>query len=110
MEETFKYKLSLIGASDDGDRIFCMFKSNGKSLVRGMYDFSRETFVALNFQPINLQEGQTPEMVFNELSKTLMEDFDWEFKDKEKILTMINNGKKINAKRKKKKNGKTDKH
>jgi len=95
-----KPKLCLVGASEDGNRIFCMYKYDGNTLVRGFYDFLRETFTILNFNP-NYLNDLTAEEVLRKLAKTLLEDYDWEFNDLEKVIRMVNNGNKINSKRKK---------
>ena len=106
-----KPKLCFMGDSNDGNKIFCMYKYCGKTLARGFYDFLRETFVILSFNPNNLNE-LTPEEALRGLAKTLLEDFDWEFNDLEKTIKMVNEGNKINAKRnrvKKRKYKKTSK-
>jgi hypothetical protein len=77
-----------------------MYKYGGKTLVRGFYDFLRETFVILNFNP-NYLNDLTAEETLRKLAKTLLEDYDWEFNDLEKVIRMVNNGNKINSKRKK---------
>ena len=79
-----------------------MYKFANKLLVRGYYDFLQSTFILLCFQPNNLQEGQTAEQVLRQFAHDLMDEFDWEFKDVDKIIGLIKNGKTINKKRKRK--------
>ena len=104
-----KFKIGIVGSSPDGDRLFCVYKYAGKMLIRGYYDFLKSNFILLTFQPNNLQENQTPELVLTSFAHDLMDEFDWEFKDLNRILGLLKHGIDINKKKKRKKNEKANK-
>jgi len=103
-----KFKIGIVGSSPDGDRLFCVYKYAGKMLIRGYYDFVKSKFVLLTFQPNNIQEDHTPEFVLKSFAHDLMDEFDWEFTDLNRILGLLKHGIDIN-KKKKKKNEKANK-
>ena len=103
-----KFKIGIVGSSPDGDRLFCVYKYAGKMLIRGYYDFLKSKFILLTFQPGNLQEDQTPEYVLSLFAHDLMDEFDWEFPDLNRILKLIKKGVDVNKKKqRKRKNKKT---
>ena len=42
-------KLCTVAASEDGNRIYCTYKENNVILLKGFYDFNKETFVVMEF-------------------------------------------------------------
>ena len=82
----------MIGSSDDGDRIFCTYKINGFTVLRGMYDFIKERFVVLNFYKSKVPEDSTPLKVLMSLKEELNLEYDWELPGIAKIVKLIENG------------------
>jgi hypothetical protein len=99
----------MIGNSEDGDRIFCAYKINGLTVVRGMYDFNKGKFIVLNFYKSKVPEDSTPLKILMNLKDELNVDYDWELTGIAKILKLIENGT-INGDRKRKRNKKKNKN
>lgn len=95
-------KLCMVAASEDGNRIYCTYKENNIILLKGFYDFNKETFVVMEFYTKKLTTGQKPEDVIASLKKLLFLDYDWELRDEERIIEHIKEGL-LKAKRKKRK-------
>ena len=102
-------KICMIGATDDGDRIFCLYKQGTETLARGYYDFNKSSFIITEFYTKKLTPGQTPKDVIKEMKTTLDLNYDWELKDDEKIIKHIEEGI-INSKRKRKRKKKKNKN
>ena len=95
-------KLHTIAATEDGDRIFCLYKQGNTTLLKGFYDFPRESFYITEFYTKKLSPDQTPKQVIEELKEYLFVEYDWELKNEKLIIKHIEEGI-INSKRKKKK-------
>lgn len=96
-------KISTIATSEDGDRIYCLYKEDSDTLAKGFYDFIKENFILTEFYTKKLKEGQTPREVIMNIKRTLDVDYDWELADEEKIITSIEEGMMKKKKRKRKK-------
>ena len=93
--------IQIVGSSEDGDRIFCAYKLNGFTVVRGMYDFNKEKFVILNFYKSKVPEDSTILKVLLTLKEKLDAEYDWELSGIAKIIKLIEKGE-INGDRKRK--------
>lgn len=104
-------KISTIAASEDGDRIYCLYKEDSDTLAKGFYDFIKEKFILTEFYTKKLKEGQSPKEVIINMKHILDIDYDWELSDEEKIITSIEEGmmKKKKRKNRKKKTNDGDK-
>ena len=92
-------KISMVGASEDGDKIYCLYREGTDVLLRGFYDFEKESFFICEFYTKKLKPEQTPKSVIMSLKEILDIDYDWELKDDESIIRNIEEGI-ISAKRK----------
>ena len=106
-------KICTVATSEDGDRIYCLYKQGGDTMAKGFYDFNKHTFIITEFYARKLTPDQTVEEVIKEMKYTLDVDFDWELKDEEKLIENIKEG--LMKKKKKKrirhrKNGEEDTH
>ena len=93
--------IQIVGSSEDGDRIFCTYKLNGFTVVRGMYDFNKEKFVILNFYKSKVPEDSTILKVLLALKEKLDIEYDWELSGIAKLIKLIEKGE-INGERKRK--------
>ena len=93
--------IQIVGSSEDGDRIFCAYKLNGFTVVRGMYDFNKEKFVILNFYKSKVPEDSTILKVLLTLKEKLDAEYDWELSGIAKLIKLIEKGE-INGDRKRK--------
>ena len=93
--------IQIVGSSEDGDRIFCAYKLNGLTVVRGMYDFNKGKFVILNFYKSKVPEDSTILKVLLTLKEKLDTEYDWELSGIAKLTKLIENGE-INGERKRK--------
>ena len=98
----------MIGSSDDGDRIFCTYKINGFTVVRGMYDFIRGKFIVLNFYKSKVPEDSTILKVLMSLKEELDTEYDWELSGIAKLTKLIENNE-INGDRHRKRKHKKNK-
>jgi hypothetical protein len=89
----------MVGSSEDGDRIYCTYKLNGFTVVRGMYDFNKEKFVILNFYKSKVPEDSTILKVLLSLKEKLDAEYDWELSGIAKLIKLIEKGE-INGDRK----------
>ena len=94
-------KICTVATSEDGDKIYCMCKYDGKTLAKGLYDFNKHTFIITEFYANKLTPEQSTEEIIREFKRTLDIDFDWELKDEERLIENINEGM---LRRKKKRN------
>ena len=106
-------KICTVATSEDGDRIYCLYKQGGDTMAKGFYDFNKHAFIITEFYTRKLPPDQTVEEVIKEMKYTLDVDFDWELKDEDKLIENINEG--LMKKKKKKrvrhrKNGEEDTH
>ncbi len=106
-------KIYTVATSEDGDRIYCLYKHGGDTMAKGFYDFNKHTFIITEFYTRKLPPDQTVEEVIKEMKYTLDVDFDWELKDEDKLIENIEEGM-LNKKKKKrvrhKKDGETGTH
>lgn len=106
-------KICTVATSEDGDRIYCLYKHGGDTMEKGFYDFNKHTFIITEFYTRKLPPDQTVEEVIKEMKHTLDVDFDWELKDEDKLIQNIEEGM-LNKKKKKrvrhKKDGETGTH
>lgn len=72
------FNLKLIGANDDGSRIFAVMTYLGKRLVKGFYDFDKERFIVLEYYKKNFPIGIGKSKARNILKELLMIQHDWE--------------------------------
>ena len=93
--------IQIVGNSEDGDRIFCTYKLNGFTVVRGMYDFNKEKFVILNFYKSKVPEDSTILKVLLSLKEKLNAEYDWELSGIAKLIKLIEKGE-INGDKKRK--------
>ena len=107
-------KICTVATSEDGDRIYCLYKEGGETMAKGFYDFNKHTFIITEFYARKLTPDQTVEGVINEMKFVLDVDFDWELKDEEKLIENIKEGMLKKRKKKKRirhrKNGEEDTH
>ncbi len=82
-------KISTIAASEDGDRIYCLYKEGSETMAKGFYDFNMETFILTGFNTNKLREGETPREAIMNLKQTLDVDMDWTLAEEEKIIKSI---------------------
>ena len=85
-------KICTVATSEDGDRIYCLYKHGGDTMAKGFYDFNKHTFIITEFYTRKLPPDQTVEEVIKEMKYTLDVDFDWELKDEDKLIENINEG------------------
>ena len=85
-------KISTIAASEDGDRIYCLYKEGSETLAKGFYDFDKGAFIITGFNTNKLKEGETPREAIMNLKKTLDADMDWILAEEEKIIKSIEEG------------------
>jgi hypothetical protein len=99
-------KICTVATSEDGDRIYCLYKEESETLAKGFYDFIKERFIVTEFYTNKLKEGQSPREAIINMKQTLDLDYDWELTDEDKIIQNIEEGmmKKKKRKRKKKTN------
>ena len=106
-------KICTVATSEDGDRIYCLYKQGGDTMAKGFYDFNKHTFIITEFYTRKLPPDQTVEEVIKEMKFVLDVDFDWELKDEDKLIENIEEGM-LNKKKKKRvrhrKNGETGTH
>ena len=95
-------KICTIAASEDGDRIYCLYKEESETLAKGFYDFIKEKFIVTEFYTKKLKEGQSPREVIMNMKHTLDVDYDWELTDEDKIIQNIEEGMMKKKKRKRK--------
>ena len=95
-------KIHTIATSDDGDKIYCLYKEESDTLVKGFYDFTKERFIVTEFYTKKLKDGQTPREVIMNMKQILDIDCDWELKDEESIIHNIEEGMMVKKKRKRK--------
>ena len=93
--------IHMVSGSEDGEKIYCTYKLNGFTVVRGVYDFNKERFIILNFFKSKVPEGSTPLKVLLALKDKLKLDYDWELTEINKTVKLIENGT-INGHRKRK--------
>lgn len=98
-----KYKLSMVGGSEDGDKIYCLIKCDKKILLRGMYDFNVHNFIILEFYTNKIPENTTPLKALQEIKVMLDLNYDWELKGIAKLVKLIEE-KKLGKKKRKHKN------
>jgi hypothetical protein len=106
-------KICTVATSEDGDRIYCLYKQGGDTMAKGFYDFNKHTFIITEFYTRKLPPDQTVEEVIKEMKYTLDVDFDWELKDEDKLIENINEGLMKKKKKKRvrhKKDGETGTH
>ena len=106
-------KICTVATSEDGDRIYCLYKQGGDTMAKGFYDFNKHTFIITEFYTRKLTPDQTVEEVIKEMKYTLDVDFDWELKDEDKLIENINEGLMKKKKKKRirhKKDGETGTH
>lgn len=106
-------KICTVATSEDGDRIYCLYKHGGDTMAKGFYDFNKHTFIITEFYTRKLTPDQTVEEVIKEMKYTLDVDFDWELKDEDKLIENINEGLMKKKKKKRirhKKDGETGTH
>ena len=99
-------KICTIGSSDDGDRIFCLYKEGNETMAKGFYDFNKHTFIVTEFYSRKLTPFQTPRNVIMELKQILDEEMDWSLNNEEKLIQHIEEGMNTSKKIKKKKRNK----
>ena len=87
-----KSNIHIVGTSDDGDRIYCTYKVDKTSVVRGMYDFNLGRFIVLNFYKNKVPENTTPLKVLLKMKEDLDIEYDWELSGIAKIVTLIESG------------------
>ena len=85
-------KICTVATSEDGDRIYCLYKQGGDTMAKGFYDFNKHTFIITEFYTRKLPPDQTVEEAIKEMKYTLDVDFDWELKDEDKLIESINEG------------------
>ena len=85
-------KICTVATSEDGDRIYCLYKQGGNTMAKGFYDFNKHAFIITEFYTRKLPPDQTVEDVIKEMKYTLDVDFDWELKDEDKLIESINEG------------------
>lgn len=102
-------KICTIASSDNGDRIYCLYKEGTDTLAKGFYDFNQHLFIVTEFYSKKLTPGQTPREAIEQLQEILDLDFDWELKDADKLIKNIEEGMQIRHKKKKRKRNKTKK-
>ena len=95
-------KISTIAASEDGNRIYCLFKQDNKTIAKGYYDFEKESFFITEFYTKKLPEGETPKQAIETFKHLLDLDFDWNLKDADKLIEAIEEGELKTKKRKRK--------
>jgi hypothetical protein len=104
-------KICTVATSEDGDRIYCLYKQGGDTMAKGFYDFHKHAFIITEFYTRKLPPDQTVEEVIKEMKYTLDVDFDWELKDEDKLIENINEGLMKKKKRvRHRKNGEEDTH
>lgn len=101
-------KIAMVAASEDGDRIYCLYKQNGESLVKGFYDFDKHTFIVTEFYTKKMQQDQTPRSIILALKELLRIDFDWELTNEESIIRNIEEG--LLKGKRKRRNGQKNTH
>ena len=84
-------KLSLVASSEDGNKIYCLYKIDNKIIARGFYDFNRDSFVVTEFYKNKLEPEQTIKSIIISLKEFLLINFDWELKHTNRIIYNIEN-------------------
>lgn len=98
-------KICTVSVSDDGDRIFCLWKEGSTTIAKGFYDFNRHQFSVSEFYTKKLLPGETPRDAITRLQQTLDIEMDWELKDPEGLIRSVEEGiNKIKNKKKRKRN------
>jgi len=95
-------KLNLVASSEDGNKIYCLYKIDKKIIARGFYDFNRDTFVVTEFYKNKLEPEQTIKSIITSLKEFLLINFDWELKHTNRIIYNIENNKLQNKIKRKK--------
>lgn len=106
-------KICTVATSEDGERIYCLYKQGGETMAKGFYDFSRHTFIITEFYTRKLTPDQSVEEVIKEMKFTLDVDFDWTLENEDKLIKNIEEGMLKKKKKKRirhKKDGETGTH
>lgn len=85
-----KCKVTTIGSDDNGEVIFCLFKIDGQTVCKGIFNFIGEKFHVIKWNNKTISENlnMTMEEVIEKLEETLSIDYDWELSKRDKrILT-----------------------
>lgn len=81
-----KCKVTTIGSDEDGNIIFCLFKINGQTICKGIFNFIGEKFhvIKWNVNTITEKLNISIEDAINALEETLLLDYDWELATRDK--------------------------
>lgn len=74
-------KLNIVGANNDGSKLYCIFKLNKKTVLRGFYDFNIQGFIITKFHKKNFNQNTSINKVVNALKKELNLEYDWKLFD-----------------------------
>ena len=94
-------KICTVATSDDGDRIYCLYKRDRETLAKGFYDFNKHTFIITEFYTRKLKPEETVEEIIGSMRQTLDYDFDWTLEDEDKLIDNIKEGMMMKKKKKK---------
>ena len=83
----------MLADSEDGNKIFCLYKINKIPLVKGYYNFATELFTVTHFNTKRLPPGYTPLKVLTALKEELFIELDWELKNISRLVKQIEEGK-----------------
>ena len=87
MEEPLnKNRILPVGTTKNGDKIFCTYKHNHSIIIRGFYDFNKETFIITKYKPI---KNTNPEIIIKQFNEQLIENYDWNIKHIDEIITIL---------------------
>ena len=85
--------IQFLADSDNGNKIFCVFKVDKIPMVKGFYDFTTEQFTVTHFNTHKMPEGETPLKILTAFKEELFIELDWELKGISRLVKQIEQGK-----------------
>jgi hypothetical protein len=93
--------IQFLADSDNGNKIFCLYKVDKIPMVKGFYDFTTEQFTVTHFNNHRIPEGQTPLKILTAFKEELFIELDWELKGISRLVKQIEQGNLNKSKNKK---------
>lgn len=75
--EKHKFKVIAFAANKDGSKIFCRLSMDKKTLIKGFYDFDKDSFFITNYVKKNFSNGIGKNTAKKILKELLEIDYDW---------------------------------